>query len=92
MKHFLRPLQLRSRPTASVSVGKTLQYERRAMSTSSSVAADAPKAAKTDAGAEAIANSTGVTSSSLQKTLQEKLGAQYVDIEDMSGMKAQLYS
>lgn len=55
------------------------------MSTSQSLAADAPKAAETDAQAEAVANTTGVTAGSLHKTLEQKLGAQHVDIEDMSG-------
>ena len=55
------------------------------MSTSQSLAADAPKAAETDEQAETVANTTGVTVGSLQKTLEQKLGAQHVDIEDMSG-------
>ena len=57
------------------------------MSTSPASAANAStsKAAETDSQAEAVANSTGVTSKSLQKTLEDKLGAQHVDIEDMSG-------
>jgi len=45
----------------------------------------APKAAETDTQASAVANTTGVTADSLQATLKEKLGAEHVDIEDMSG-------
>ena len=55
------------------------------MSTSLVSAADTPKAAETDSQAETIANTTGVTSKALQKTLEDKLAAQHVDIEDMSG-------
>lgn len=42
-------------------------------------------AAETDTQAENAANSSGITPSSLQDTLKEKLQAEYVDIEDMSG-------
>ena len=42
-------------------------------------------AAETDRQAEAVANTSGVTTESLQKTLTEKLEAKHVDIEDMSG-------
>lgn len=45
----------------------------------------APKAAETDAQAENAANTTGITTASLQKTLEEKLEAKHVDVEDMSG-------
>ena len=45
----------------------------------------APSAAETDTQAEAVANTSGVTTESLQKTLIEKLEAKHVDIEDMSG-------
>lgn len=42
-------------------------------------------AAETDTQASTIASSSGITPSSLQKTLTEKLSASHVDIEDMSG-------
>ena len=42
-------------------------------------------AASTDTQASTIASSSGITPSSLQKTLTEKLSASYVDVEDMSG-------
>ena len=58
----------------------------RTMSTSSPLGATAPKAAETDQQAEATANTSGVTSESIEKTLKDKVAAQYVDIEDMSGM------
>ena len=45
----------------------------------------APSAAETDTQATAAANTSGVTTASLQKTLTEKLEAKHVDIEDMSG-------
>lgn len=47
----------------------------------------APSAAATDAQAETAANTSGVTTESLQRTITEKLEAKHVDIEDMSGMK-----
>ena len=43
-------------------------------------------AAETDTQAANAANTSGITVSSLEQTLREKLGAEYVDIEDMSGM------
>lgn len=46
---------------------------------------DAPKAAETDAQAADAANTSGVTSETLQKRLEEQLGAQHVEIQDMSG-------
>ncbi|KAL9629154.1 MAG: hypothetical protein Q9164_007000 [Protoblastenia rupestris] len=61
------------------------------MSTNPTLAADAPKAAETDAQAEAVANTTGVTPESLQKALKEKLAAQHVDIDDMSGGCGQMF-
>ena len=45
----------------------------------------APSAAGTDTQAETVANTSGVTTESLQKTITEKLEAKHVDIEDMSG-------
>lgn len=45
----------------------------------------APSAAETDTQAETVANTSGITTESLQKTLMEKLEAKHVDIEDMSG-------
>ena len=45
----------------------------------------APSAARTDGEAETVANTSGITAESLQKTLTEKLEAKHVDIEDMSG-------
>ena len=46
---------------------------------------NAPSAAETDAQAETVANTSGITTESLQKTITEKLEAKHVDIEDMSG-------
>ncbi len=46
----------------------------------------APKAAETDAQAADAANTTGVTGNSIRKALEQGIGAQHVDIEDMSGM------
>ena len=45
----------------------------------------APSAAETDTQAETVANTSGITTESLQKTLTEKLEAKHVDIEDISG-------
>ena len=45
----------------------------------------APSAAETDSQAETVANTSGITTESLQKTIIEKLEAKHVDIEDMSG-------
>ena len=45
----------------------------------------APKAAETDTQAENVANATGVTGESIRKALEQGIGAQHVDIEDMSG-------
>lgn len=42
-------------------------------------------AAETDTQAAKAASNSGVTVSSLEVTLKEKLGAEHVDIEDMSG-------
>lgn len=42
-------------------------------------------AAETDSQAANVANSSGITPSSLQSTLTEKLEAQYVSVEDISG-------
>ncbi len=42
-------------------------------------------AAETDTQAANAASTSGVTVSSLEQTLKEKLGAEHVDIEDMSG-------
>ena len=47
---------------------------------------NAPSAAESDAQAEKVANTSGITTESLQKTITEKLEAKHVDIEDMSGM------
>ena len=45
----------------------------------------APSAAETDTQAETVANTSGITTESLQKTITERLEAKHVDIEDMSG-------
>lgn len=45
----------------------------------------APSAAETDTQAETVANTSGITTESLQKTITEKLEAEHVDIQDMSG-------
>jgi len=42
--------------------------------------------AKTDIQAAEAANSLGVTAEYIERKLTEKLEAQYVDVEDMSGM------
>ena len=42
-------------------------------------------AAETDTQAAQVANSSGITPASLKTTLTEKLDAQHVDIEDISG-------
>ena len=55
------------------------------MSTTTNLGASAPKAAETDIQAESAANTTGVTPESIDTTLKDKIGAQYVEIEDMSG-------
>ncbi|KAI4127610.1 MAG: hypothetical protein LQ338_003105, partial [Usnochroma carphineum] len=49
-------------------------------------------AAETDTQAENAAKTSGITPSSLQNTLREKLQAEYVDIEDMSGGCGQAFS
>lgn len=46
---------------------------------------DGPKAAETDTEAAAVANTSGITTQSISNTLKEKIQAQHVDIEDMSG-------
>ena len=56
----------------------------------SSSSGAAPSAAETDTQAAAVANTSGVTPASLQKTLTEKLEAQHVDIEDMSGERERI--
>lgn len=43
-------------------------------------------AARTDTEATAIQNQTGITPDTLRKTLIQELGAEHVEIEDMSGM------
>lgn len=50
-------------------------------------AQSAPKAAESDAQAADVANTSGVSSKSLQTSLEGKLEAQHVDIQDMSGDK-----
>lgn len=47
----------------------------------------APSAAETDTQAKTAANTSGITTKSLQQTITEKLEAKHVDIEDMSGKK-----
>ncbi|KAL9602924.1 MAG: hypothetical protein Q9219_001449 [cf. Caloplaca sp. 3 TL-2023] len=49
-------------------------------------------AAETDTQATQAANTSGITISSLQNTLKEKLDAEYVDIEDMSGGCGQAFN
>ena len=48
----------------------------------------APKAAETDTQAENVANTSGVTGESIKKALETGVGAQHVDIEDMSGTRS----
>ncbi|KAM0794441.1 bola protein [Usnea florida] len=52
---------------------------------------NAPSAAETDAQAEKVANTSGITTETLQKTITEKLEAKHVDIEDMSGGCGQMF-
>ncbi|KAK3056121.1 hypothetical protein LTS18_011698 [Coniosporium uncinatum] len=47
--------------------------------------------ARTDEEATRVQNNTGITPDSLRKTLVEKLEAQHVDIEDLSGGCGQMY-
>ncbi|KAL8722677.1 MAG: hypothetical protein Q9225_000909 [Loekoesia sp. 1 TL-2023] len=49
-------------------------------------------AAETDTQAEKVANTSGITVSSLQQTLKEKVGAEYVEIEDISGGCGQAFN
>ncbi|KAL8909213.1 MAG: hypothetical protein Q9207_000387 [Kuettlingeria erythrocarpa] len=49
-------------------------------------------AAETDAQAENVAKSSGITPTSLQDTLKEKLQAEHVDVEDMSGGCGQAFN
>ena len=44
--------------------------------------------AETDIQAAEVANTSGITPASLKRTLTEKLDAQYVTIEDISGLTA----
>lgn len=46
----------------------------------------APGAAETDTQAEKAASETGITPESLSNALKEKIEANHVEIEDMSGM------
>ena len=46
---------------------------------------NAPSAAETDTQAEEVASTSGITTATLSKTLEEKLDAKHVDVEDMSG-------
>ncbi|KAL8804496.1 MAG: hypothetical protein Q9182_002503 [Xanthomendoza sp. 2 TL-2023] len=48
--------------------------------------------AETDTQAKNAAINSGVTVSSLENTLKEKLGAEHVDIEDMSGGCGQAFN
>ncbi|KAL9006375.1 MAG: hypothetical protein Q9188_000849 [Gyalolechia gomerana] len=49
-------------------------------------------AAETDTQAEKVANTSGITVSSLKQALKEKLDAEYVEIEDMSGGCGQAFN
>ncbi|KAL8642015.1 MAG: hypothetical protein Q9228_001248 [Teloschistes exilis] len=49
-------------------------------------------AAETDTQATTTANTSGITASSIQEALKEKLQAEYVDIEDMSGGCGQAFN
>ncbi|KAL9000838.1 MAG: hypothetical protein Q9169_000592 [Polycauliona sp. 2 TL-2023] len=49
-------------------------------------------AAETDTQAADTASTSGVTVSSLEQTLKDKLGAEHVDIEDMSGGCGQAFN
>lgn len=49
-------------------------------------------AAETDTQAENVASTSGITASSLQQTLKERLDAEHVDIEDMSGGCGQAFN
>ena len=45
-----------------------------------------PGAAETDVEAAQVANTTGVTPEGIQSTLREKLEAQVVEVDDISGI------
>lgn len=47
--------------------------------------------AETDTQAAAVANTSGITPASIKTTLTEKLEAQHVDIDDISGMFTSFY-
>ncbi|KAI4260932.1 MAG: hypothetical protein LQ352_000087 [Teloschistes flavicans] len=49
-------------------------------------------AAETDTQAATTANTSGITATSIQEALKEKLQAQHVDIEDMSGGCGQAFN
>ena len=84
MHRFIRLRRLVSIPRQITSLVQ-IPVQRLTMSTSSPMATEVPKAAETDAQADAVTNATGVTAEGLQSTLRDKVGAQHVDIEDMSG-------
>ena len=50
------------------------------------MATSTPGAAETDIEAAQVANTTGVTPEGIQSTLREKLEAQVVEVEDISGI------
>lgn len=68
------------RPTIASS-----KHIRAALTAHSKTFAMSTGAAETDSQAAKVASTSGVTVSSLENTLKEKLGAQHVGIEDMSG-------
>ena len=54
----------------------------------STVPSDTPGAAEMDTKAQTIANTSGITPSTLSDTLREKLQAEHVVVEDISGMSS----
>ena len=52
----------------------------------------APSAAETDTQAANVANASGITPATLKTTLTEKLEAQHVEVQDISGMCLYLLS
>lgn len=77
MQRFINRSRLSARPIAPLL--------RPAFSTVNTNRMSAPQAAETDTQAADVANTTGVTSESIKKALESGVGAQHVDIEDMSG-------
>jgi len=81
MQRLINPSRLRAAP--SIRLLPFAPQSRRYASMDGP--APAAGAAATDTEAAAVANKSGITPQSLSTTLKEKIQAQHVDIEDMSG-------